>query len=109
MVISSISDKSVASLHELISQGLGILDCVLRVREVLWGDHIIESSCHSSNSVVVRSALESREDRVVNGLAMLRLADDEASSWPSQLLVSSRSHNICIFEWIGQDSSSHET
>mmetsp|Transcript_30715 Transcript_30715/g.66187 ORF Transcript_30715/g.66187 Transcript_30715/m.66187 type:complete len:214 (-) Transcript_30715:1297-1938(-) len=113
VVVSAITGQLVSLAHQGLSQCTGIGFHVLGVLFEHGTVHLQELCGQGTNLMIVRTALQGREDRHVDALLDVRnllriFEEDHASTWPSQGLVRGGRHHIAMFEGTWMFSSGHE-
>lgn len=87
MVVSAVRHQFVASLHELIGHGFGVLLHLNGVVFELGGPGLLQLGREGSDLVVVRATLTLWEDAKIDRISDLWLREDETGSWSSQRFV----------------------
>ena len=126
VVVGTASDKGVVTGLELVLKSLGVLDDLLLVLSELVGLSLLEGNSKSSNRVVVRTTLVTREDREVDGalevvegldlLASLHLSladtlaeEDHGTTGTTERLVGGGGDNVGVGEGRVVDATSDQT
>mmetsp|Transcript_15977 Transcript_15977/g.53888 ORF Transcript_15977/g.53888 Transcript_15977/m.53888 type:complete len:241 (-) Transcript_15977:392-1114(-) len=109
MVVRAAGDEDVAQRLQLGREGDGVLDDLVLVGLVLWRLRLLQRRRQSRDGVVVRAALEPREDGEVDGgaeagVVLFRLlggvwgsslaVEDHGAARPSERLVRRRRHDV---------------
>jgi hypothetical protein len=90
MVFCAISDKFVASLHEVLSKDNGIRFDLCDVVFEFLSFGLFELSCKSGDLMVVWSTLEHWENTEVDDLCNFLATEDHTRSWSTKRLMGSR-------------------
>lgn len=113
VVLGTIGLELVAEFMEFLASGLRVGNDLAGVLLEGWVGGLLEGDGNTSNGVVVRTTLASREDGSVNlGLNFRLLVlseEDDTSSRTSQRLVSSRGDNVTVFKGVVLLLGSNET
>jgi hypothetical protein len=109
--VSSTSGQGVAKPDVLVGKCLGICANFSGVFLPLWGHRCFELCGESCDVVVVGTALQHREEGIVDPLvqAFLSPADDHTCSGAVERLVSRGGDHICVFEGVSDLTSSEQT
>lgn len=126
VVVGTTSDKSEAKLLELVLKGLGVVDDLLLVLSELVRLSLLEGDSKSSDGVVVRTTLVTREDGEVDGaleivegldlLASLHLSladtlaeEDHGTTGTTERLVGGGGDNVGVGEGRVVDATGDQT
>ena len=122
--VSSVSHELVAELLELSLNGLSVLHDLLLVLLEFRGGSLLESNSEGGDGVVVGSTLMAGENGEVDrafkviqslltslsiSLANTFAEEDHGATRTTERFVRSRSNDISVLEWAGDDTGSNET
>ena len=109
MVICSARNKTETLFNQRLGQGLGIFDNLLLIGLKLGLERFTQTNGLSRNDVLKRAALCARENRLVDLLGQLFLAQNHATTRAAQRFVRGSSDNVGIGNGVHVQSCCNQT
>lgn len=98
MIVCSSSDKDVSKLLECLAKSMGVLLDLGNVFAKERGVGLTKSDGDGSDRVLMRTALNTGEDGVVDLLLERFAVKDETGSWASERLVGRCGDHVAVFK-----------
>ena len=108
MVIRAAGDEAEAGLLQHLCQRLRVGDNLRGIGVRIAVEPLVEADRLGRDDILQGTALNAREDRLVDGADVLLLAEDEARARPAQGLVRGGGHEVGIGHRRGMDTAGDE-
>ena len=96
-------------MHQGLCQCAGVLHDLLRVVLELGLHRLVERNGFAGDDVLERAALPAWENSLVDGSAVLRLAENAAAARAAQGLVRGEGDDVRVWNWVGVRATCNET